>query len=393
VFGRLHERAEPMRPPTVSQDAPAVACLPLLEELRHGSLAWDQLLKRSPAASPFAGWAWHWAWANSAPPEDVRTSHAVVLHGVGGAVEALLPVAVRDVTLRRRQVTALTWAIGDIGCPDHLDVLAAPEADLGAVVTALKALPWDVMVLSNLAPDATNATRLAAALARRGCAIRREALRSCPYLELPNSWEEYLASLSAARRQNLRRKERSLRRNHAVIVADYGPERVDEGWRRLVALHQLRWSGAGTFSDPRIEQLHHCFVREAARRGQLWLSTLELDGTPAAAWYGFAHRDTVYFYQSGRDPRWAAESVGHVLMSMMIRRAIERGYRRFDFLRGAEPYKMQWTASRRVTVELVAFRPNWRGQWLRGLDLAGRLRARLLAHNRDEHAHPDPASV
>src|SRR6266576_2128791 len=122
-----------MRPPTVSQDASAVVCLPLLEQLRHGSLAWDQLLKRSPAASPFAGWAWHWAWANSAPPEDVRTSQAVLLRGAGGA---------------------------------------------------LKALPWDVVVLSNLAPDATNATRLAAALTRRGCAIRREALRSCPYLEL-----------------------------------------------------------------------------------------------------------------------------------------------------------------------------------------------------------------
>src|SRR5256884_979215 len=331
--------------PTVSQDAPAVVCLPLLEELRHGSLAWDQLLKRSPAASPFAGWAWHWAWANSAPPEDVRTSQAVLLRGAGGAVEALLPVAVRDVTLRRRRVSALTWAIGDIGCPDHLDVLAAPEADLGAVVTALKALPWDVMVLSNLAPDATNATRLAAALTRRGCAIRREALRSCPYLELPSSWEEYLASLSAARRQNLRRKERNLRRNHAVVVVDYGPERLDEGWRRLVALHQLRWSGAGTFSDPRIEQLHHCFVREAARRGQLWLSTLELDGDPAAAWYGFAHRDTVYFYQSGRDPRWAAESVGHVLMAMMIRRAIERGYRRGALLRGGGPGQRRRTPS------------------------------------------------
>src|SRR5438876_12408258 len=71
--------------PTVSQDTPAVVCLPLLEEWRHGSLAWDQLLKRSPAASPFAGWAWHWAWANSAPPEDVRTSQAATTRrGWGG---------------------------------------------------------------------------------------------------------------------------------------------------------------------------------------------------------------------------------------------------------------------------------------------------------------------
>src|SRR5437764_11483829 len=139
--------------PTVSQDTPAVVCLPLLEELRHGSLAWDQLLKRSPAASPFAGWAWHWAWANSAPPEDVRTSQAVLLRGAGGAVEALLPVAIRNVTLRRRRVTALTWAIGDIGCPDHLYVLVSPQAELGGVATALQGLPRGVMVLSSLTPD------------------------------------------------------------------------------------------------------------------------------------------------------------------------------------------------------------------------------------------------
>src|SRR2546429_9710729 len=112
--------------PTVSQDAPAVVCLPLLEELRHGSLAWDQLLKRSPAASPFAGWAWHWAWANSAPPEDVRTSQAVLLRGAGGAAEALLPVAVRDVTLRRRRGSAPNRAISRNGCPDHLAVGCAP---------------------------------------------------------------------------------------------------------------------------------------------------------------------------------------------------------------------------------------------------------------------------
>src|SRR2546429_1383594 len=131
--------------PTVGQDTPAVVCLPLLEELRHGSLAWDQLLKRSPAASPFAGWAWHWAWANSAPPEDVRTSQAVLLRGAGGAVEALLPVAVRDVTLRRRRVSAPTWAIGGIGCPEPFDVLAGPAAAPCGGVTALEAPPPGVV--------------------------------------------------------------------------------------------------------------------------------------------------------------------------------------------------------------------------------------------------------
>jgi len=305
----------------------------------------------------------------------------------------VLPVAVRRVTFRRSQVRALTWAIGDLGCPDHLDVPALPDADLAAIVPALTSLDWDVMILGNLAPDAPNAARLATALRRRGCATRREALWSCPYLELPSSWEEYLTSLSATRRQTLRRKERNLRRDHAVRVTDYGTERLDEGWRRLVVLHEQRWGGGGSFSDPRVERLHRCFARELGRRGQLWLTTLDLDGEPAAAWYGFVNHETVYFYQSGRDPRCEDRSVGVLLMATMIRRAIERGYRWFDFLRGDEAYKVQWTPSQRVTGEVVAFRPTWRGRWLRTLDLAGRLRARLPARRPAERVQPDPAPV
>src|SRR5260370_7307932 len=94
-----------------------------------------------------------------------------------------------------------------------------------------------------------------------------------------------------------------------------------------------------------------------ARRGRLWLTTLDLDGQPAAAWYGFSSPDTVYFYQSGRAPQWEDASVGLVLMGMMIRRAIERGYRRFDFLRGAAAYKRGLTGAPRLTPHNVASPP------------------------------------
>jgi CelD/BcsL family acetyltransferase involved in cellulose biosynthesis len=237
------------------------------------------------------------------------------------------------------------------------------------------------MILGNLAPTAPNAARLAGALARAGCAVRWNALYRCPYLQLPATWDEYLGSLSANRRQVLRRRERNLERDHRVALTDYGPANFADGWRHLLELHERRWEdgagGRGAFSDPRLERLHRTFATDLARREQLWLATLDLDGAPAAAWYGFADRDTVYFYQSGRDPRWEDQSVGVALMVKMIRRAIERGYRRFDFLRGDEAYKRQWTETEIVARELVVFRPTWSGRWLRGLDLAARLRARL----------------
>jgi CelD/BcsL family acetyltransferase involved in cellulose biosynthesis len=117
-----------------------------------------------------------------------------------------------------------------------------------------------------------------------------------------------------------------------------------------------------------MRSLHRRFAAALADRGELWLATLDLDGVPAAAWYGFSLGDTVYHYQSGRDPRWDQARVGAVMIGLIIRRAIERGYRRLDFLRGEEPYKMAWTHTARRCSDVVVFRTGWRGAALRGLD-------------------------
>jgi CelD/BcsL family acetyltransferase involved in cellulose biosynthesis len=328
-------------------------------------------------------WAWHDAWARSDAPDNVKAGFALMLVGEAMAVRAILPLTVRPLRFRRARVRALTWATRSVGCPDHLDIPAIAEAQLEAAVPMLEELDWEVLLLSGVAEDAPNVARLIGAFARRGCAVRRALLDSCPYLDLPDSWDDYLASLSPTRRQTIRRKERRLARDHVMKVTDYTPDRLEEGWRHLHALHDERWAGTGALGPPVAELLRR-FSSALAADGEAWLTTLDLDGQPVAAWYGFTWIDTVYFYQGGRDPRWASQSVGAVLMGAMIRRAIERGYRRFDFLRGRDEYKLSWTTTQRSIYEIVVFRPGWRGGWLRGLDLAGRVLARL--RKRPEYA-------
>ena len=349
----------------------------LRDALSLGPTVWNGLLAQTPGASPSAGWAWHRAWVHAAPQLELEQSEALVLYGPGESVQVLLPFAVRRVVFRRAQVTALTWAIGDVACPDHLDLLAMPGADISSFVLALEGLPWEMIILSNLAEGAPNVARLCNSLLERGFAVARRPLWSCPYLQLPKTWDDYLASLSPTRRRTVRWEQRKLRRDHTVTLSEYGPDRWDQGWARLVELHQRRWNGAGVFMTPRVHDLHRSFSRELAERGNLWLTTLDLDGEPAAAWYGFSDRDTVYFCQCGRDPKWQRQRVGSVLLGLMIRRAIECGFRRFDFLRGSEQYKAQWTGTRSVTWELTVFRRDWRSTWLRALDWAGRVRSSL----------------
>jgi len=64
----------------------------------------------------------------------------------------------------------------------------------------------------------------------------------------------------------------------------------------------------------------------------------------------------------------------------MIQRAIQQGYRAFDFLRGDDPYKQQWTPARRTTSETVIFRSGWRRLWLRALDAASAFRQGVPRH-------------
>ena len=70
--------------------------------------------------------------------------------------------------------------------------------------------------------------------------------------------------------------------------------------------------------------------------------------------------------------------MGSALTAMMIRRAIEQGYRVFDFLRGEERYKQTWTGLARTCYQLVILRSGWRGAALRWLDRVARLRSTLL---------------
>jgi hypothetical protein len=352
----------------VTGNSLAATRVPLADALDLGPDIWDQLLMRSGSASPFLTWAWHRACADAVPADEVNSCQAVVLRSATGDVEALFPFRVYRDPFWGVPVTGVGWAFGDLGCPDHLDLLASPEADLDALAGALENLPWVAIRLGNVAEAAVSVERFCAACERRGWMVRRRPLGRVLYVELPGSWEAYLSSLSAHGRRAIARNERKLRREHDVALTDYGKGRLEEGLHHLQRLHALRWGGGGAFRDLVMERLHRRFAAALADRGQLWLVTLDLDGVPAAAWYGFSLGDTAYHYQSGRDLRWERDRVGAVLIGIMIRRAIERGYRRFDFLRGEEPYKSQWTRTARRCDEVVVFRAGWRGAALRALD-------------------------
>jgi CelD/BcsL family acetyltransferase involved in cellulose biosynthesis len=142
----------------------------------------------------------------------------------------------------------------------------------------------------------------------------------------------------------------------------------------------------GRFAVPRFRQFHEAVLPRLLEEGALELAWLVARGEPVAAQYNLVWADKVYFYQCGRRPDLpAGVRPGTVLLSELIRGAIEAGRREFDFLNGDAPYKRQFAAAARPVVGVRAARPGWRERalaalnrgkrWLRRVRRAARPRA------------------
>ncbi len=69
-----------------------------------------------------------------------------------------------------------------------------------------------------------------------------------------------------------------------------------------------------------------------------------MGGRRIAAGITFETPDAIYYYNAGVDPDARELSPGVLMVERYMRRALERGIARMDFLRGDEPYKYEWGA-------------------------------------------------
>lgn len=252
----------------------------------------------------------------------------------------------------------LRWLGDGEVCSDHVSILCQPHDAQQVAAQLAETLTdqfddWDLLELNHVDADDAAVSQLLIALDSYQCRLTKEPADACWALDLPLTWEEYLAGISKSHRKQLRQLERRVLESDRVVwhrVATAAE--LNAAWPILVDLHQRRRQSLG---EPGCfaSQSFHDFHREVAERllglGQLRISWLALDGTPAAAEYHFADRTATYAYQGGVDPDRLAEEPGRLSTILCLKRAIEEGHERLDFLRGAEPYKAHWRATPRAT--------------------------------------------
>lgn len=250
--------------------------------------------------------------------------------------------------------------IGGVDVSDYFDLLARPgdeEAFLGAFLDHLHGDPsWDVVDLHSVPEGSPTLARLPGLASARGYAVSVAQEEVCPVVELPGSWDAYMESLDKKDRHELRRK---LRRMDEVAWS-WGTIRHEGELPAALSdffdLHAKSGAAKADFWDEERRDFFRVNAAAMLRAGWLRLSFLEIAGKRVAALFAYDYQGTVGLYNSGYDPAFGYYSVGVLLVAMGIRDAIAAGRKRFDFLRGNEPYKYDFGAKDAPVHNLVITR-------------------------------------
>jgi CelD/BcsL family acetyltransferase involved in cellulose biosynthesis len=159
-------------------------------------------------------------------------------------------------------------------------------------------------------------------------------------MDLPPTWDEYLAGLTTKQRHEVRRKLRRLGEEGRVAYRiidenDALPGTMETFFRMFVESRQDK----ADFMTEKMKSFFLALATAMAETGLLRLGVLELDEQPLAEIMCFDYTGCIYLYNSGYDPAYTALSSGLLSKVLAIKDSIERGKKRFDFLKGDEVYK------------------------------------------------------
>jgi CelD/BcsL family acetyltransferase involved in cellulose biosynthesis len=368
-------------------------------EDRLGPVAeeWDGLADRTGAPAPLRpGWvgAWWRAFGRNGGGGRLqivtvrrsgRLAALVALHRPALRAPAFvtepMPLSARPGTLR----ATANWYTPRFGA------LAQDDDAAAALVGAVLGRRPPLVSLAFLDPDDSGTRIWRDGLAAAGYRMLEVPLPPSPWIAVEGDWAGFEAGLGAKLRGDLRRRRRRLEEEGPVEVAvETGDGRVDELVQEGFGVEPSGWKaaqGSAVVSRSETVQFYSEVARWAAARGILRLAFLRVSGRPVAFQFGLEEAGVYSFLKGGHDPTFERFAPGKLLVRAMVERAHDLGLRRFDFLGGAEAWKLEWTDRCRARSVLHACAPGARGG-LESLVLAygrparGALRARLKAWRR-----------
>ncbi|MCL2679752.1 MAG: GNAT family N-acetyltransferase [Dehalococcoidia bacterium] len=275
---------------------------------------------------------WLEAWWHSFG-DGYRPMVAVILED--GAPIGIAPLKIKD---------GAAYFIGDNSVCDYLDFITVPGKEQlfsRELLDYLRSMPEiDSVVLETLRPDSVALGAFIGEAQALGLRTACEPIDVSYEMALPANWDDYLLSLEGAQRRDFDRKLRQLEAVAEVRFNVLHDGEIEDC--HLETLFSMMANSRGDkakFLTAPMQSYFRSLASHLASYGVLRLGFLDVGVARAAAVLYFEYGDGFFLYNSGYEQGYAPRSVGLLSKLLSIRHAVESGKNRYDFLKGAEPYK------------------------------------------------------
>jgi hypothetical protein len=261
------------------------------------------------------------------------------------------PFRLRSLNSLANYYTSLFGAIVSPGQPDAQHVL-----DALASAISRDSLRWDEIDLHPLALDEPYFSGLMTALRKAGLLAHSYFCFGNWYLEVNNRpYEAYLKTRPSRLAKTGARMRRNLEKGTSFRFELFtGIDRVEQGITDYNVVYNSSW---------KVQEPHPNFmpglIRTCAAQGWLRLGVAYMDGEPAAAQLWVVVGEQASIYKMAYDERFAKQSIGTVLSSLLMQHVIEVDkVKVVDYLTGDDSYKRDWMDHRRERWGIRAFNPR-----------------------------------
>ena len=315
--------------------------------LLEDNLDWDKLTERSKTATFFQTREWLSLWLKHFPGESQTL----------GIYENEDLIGVAPLYIRENKVNFLgvSDVLGDNSLSDFGDIIAVAgrekevwEMVLGVILGTTQSEAWRRTPESMIRKDSGQARMTKVVefnfireespslgiLKELGGNVER--IEVSPFIDLPKTWDDYLLSLDRHDRHELRRKIRKGQGEGIELMEFTGIDAEIDLFLKLMA--ESNEQKRDCLTDE-MKMFFKDMINSLWEKKILSLTFLKLQQKAIAAAVTFLFKNEVLLYNSGFDPAFYHLSPGLILKSTLIKRAIESGKKRFDFLRGGERYK------------------------------------------------------
>ena len=353
-----------------------IKCIQSYHELQSMRNEWNTLLHRSSMESIFLTWEWITTWWEFFKEE--RNLYILAVRDATNQLQGIAPFMIERPRNRKHLRTVEFIGAGEEVSPDYLNIIASPNMETEVTRQIFRYLweqqdMWDLIYLSDVLEDTTLLQVVQDMASTDGLTYNLEPLFVCPYIPLPDSWDTLFGTLKGKKRYEMRRRWKLLQKEHQVqFFRCEDRDSLDKGLESFFKLHAKRWGERemeGMFeAHPNIPDFHRSVATKCLDNNWLGLFLMEVDGEPVASLYGFEYAQKLFHYNSGFDSQWAKHGVAKQLIALVIEHAIQRGLKEFDFLKGDEAYKYEWTKLERHSMQLTIWNQSMKSHLYRVAD-------------------------